>query len=103
METSPAATLQLLKNGEEIVLAKKKFRVEILDDGQIFLHGTRQAVYMVCDFVNAQGNDSGIRGVRSWRTDVPVLNKAYQPVRFILLGNLIEDITGKNVPSNPKQ
>jgi len=101
LETSPASTLQVLKDGVEVTIAKKKFRVDILLDGQIFLHGTRNAVYMVHPLLNVQGDDTGIRTVRSWRTDTPLLNKALEPLRFILLGDLMEDITGKKVPAFP--
>lgn len=95
--------LQVLKTDEELVIAGKKFRVEILEDGQVFLHGVRKAVYMVHPLVNVRGEDTGIRGIRSWRTDTPVLNKALDPLRFLLLGTLVEDVTGKKIPSNPNK
>lgn len=101
LETSPASILQTLKHGAEVTIAKKKFRVEILLDGQTFLHGNRNAIYMVHPLLNVRGDDTGIRAVRSWRTDTPVLNKTLEPLRFILLGNLMEDITGKKVPAFP--
>jgi hypothetical protein len=86
--------------GEEVVVAKKKFRVEILEDDQVFLHGVRNAVYQAHPILNVQGEDTGIRGIRSWRTDTPVLDKSLNPLRFILMGNLMEDITGKTIPMN---
>lgn len=103
LETSPESTLQVLKTGAEVTIAKKKFRAEILLDGQVFLHGSRNAVYGVYPLVNVRGEDTGIRAIRSWRTDTPVLNKALEPLRVILMGDLIEDITGKKVSFSPTQ
>lgn len=97
METSAIDTLQTLTDGEHIVIAKKKFRVQILGDDQIFLHGTRSAVYSVTPLVNSKKEETGLMAIRSWRTDTPVLNKALEPLRLILMGNLVEDVTGRKI------
>lgn len=102
METSTINTLQRLIDGEHITIAGKKFRVQILGDGQTFLHGSRQAVYLASPLMNFKKQNTGLWAIRSWRTDTPVLNKALEPLRFILMGDLIEDVTGKALPSTHK-
>lgn len=90
-----AANIMELTNGAQVTIGGKKFTIELseADPSYIALIGVRGAE----NFLRGYTNLEGIFQVISWKSGAPVVNKAQQPLKVAVLGNLIEDITGKKI------
>lgn len=93
-ETTVAA-IQTLASGATVAIGGKTFTVELseADPSYIALIGVRGAE----NFLRGYTNLEGIFQVISWKSGAPVVNKAQQQLKVAVMGNLIEDITGKKI------
>lgn len=77
-----------------VVLAGRVFTVETqtMDSGRVstWLTGSRGAVYFLREFL---GEDTGHREVISWKSGAPLRDKCQRPVRVILIGDEITEVT----------
>lgn len=95
MSAATIDTIQSLENGTVVTIGGKKFTVDIPADypDQLWFKGTRGAVNMLRGYTNREG----LFQLISWKSGNPVVNKGLQPLKVILMGNLMEDVTGKKV------
>lgn len=91
------AELQTLTNGAMINVSGKKYTVDIPSDypDQLWLKGTRGGLF----FLRGYTNREGLFQIVSWNaaSGAPVVNKALQPLTVMVMGNLVEDVTGKKI------
>jgi hypothetical protein len=87
--------MQTLSNGDKVSIGGKTFTVELsaTDPGHVWLNGVRGGV----NFLRGYTNRSGLFQVISWKSGAPVVNKALQPLTVMVMGNIIEDVTGKKI------
>lgn len=94
---APVAAMQTLTNGAVVSIGGKSYTVDIPTDypDQLWLKGTRGGIFFLRGFTNREG----VFQVVSWKAQSgnPVVNKALQPLTVIVMGTIIEDITGKKV------
>lgn len=88
-------TTQKMSDGAEITISGKKYTVayQVNDSSMIWLTGVRGGV----NFLRGVAVDNGVYTVVSWKSGQPVVNKRLEPLRVVLLGNMLEDVTGKNI------
>jgi hypothetical protein len=88
-------TIQSLENGTVVTIGGKKFTVDIPADypDQLWFKGARGGV----NFLRGYTNREGLFQLVSWKSGNPVVSKGLQPLKVILMGNLMEDVTGKKV------
>lgn len=88
-------TIQTLENGSVVTIGGKKYTVDIPADypDQLWFKGARGAVNHLRGYTNREG----LFQLISWKSGQPVTNKGLQPLKVILMGNLMEDVTGKKV------
>lgn len=83
-----------LQTEAPVVLAGRVFTVEsqTTDSGnvQTWLTGGRGAVYFLRPFL---GEDNGLREVISFKSGAPLRDKCQRPVRVLLVGDIIEEVT----------
>lgn len=84
-----------VENGAKIVLGGKTYTMEIPADypDQLWFKGARGAA----NFLRGYTNREGVFQLVSWKSGNPVVNKALQPLKVIMMGNLIQDITGQKI------
>lgn len=87
--------MQTIVNGTKVSIGGKSFTVEIPENypDQLWLHGTRGGV----NFLRGYTNREGLFQIVSWKSGAPVMNKAQQPLAVMLMGTIIEDVTGKKI------
>lgn len=87
--------IQTLASGGTVRIGGKTFTIELsdADPSYIALIGVRGAE----NFLRGYTNLEGIFQVISWKSGAPVVNKAQQQLKVVVMGNLIEDITGKKI------
>ena len=77
-----------------VVLAGRVFTVEsqTMDNGNVatWLTGSRGASYFLRPFL---GEDNGLREVISFNSGAPLRDKCQRPVRVLLVGDVIEEVT----------
>ncbi|MBC9704891.1 MAG: hypothetical protein H9W81_07925 [Enterococcus sp.] len=59
----------------------------------VWLKGTRGGI----NFLRGTIIDTGIYTVVSWKSGTSVTNKRGEALKVVVLGNMIEDVTGKNL------
>lgn len=94
MEAQTVST-QKMFDGAEITVSGKKYKVayQVNDSSMIWLEGVRGGI----NFLRGAAVDNGAYTVVSWKSGQPVVNKRLEPLRVVLLGNMMEDVTGKNI------
>lgn len=87
--------MQTMVHGAKVTIGNKSFTVEIPENypDQLWLHGTRGGI----NFLRGYTNRSGLFQVVSWKSGAPVMNKAQQPLTVMIMGTIIEDVTGKKI------
>lgn len=95
MTAATTDTLQTLENGATVTIGGKNFTVDIPADypDQLWFKGARGAV----NFLRGYTNREGLFQLVSWKSGQPVVSKGLQPLKVILMGTLMEDVTGKKV------
>lgn len=86
---------QKMFDGAEVIIAGKKYKVEyqVNRTHMIWLTSPRKATL----FLRRTTRDNDAYSVVSWKSGKPLVNKHGEPIRVILMGNMLEDITGKNI------
>lgn len=91
------AQMQTLTNGAKVSVGGKTYTVDIPADypDQLWLNGVRGAKIFLRGFTNREG----LFELVSWgnASGKPVVNKALQPLKVIVMGNLLQDVTGKKI------
>jgi hypothetical protein len=94
---TPVADMQTLTNGAVLNIGGKRYTVDVPADypDQLWLKGTRGGVFFLREVLNREG----LYHVVSWNSNsgAPVVNKGLQPLKVLVMGNIVEDVTGKKL------
>lgn len=92
--TTTTAPGYVTTNAAPVVLDGKVFTVEVqtMDSGSqtTWLYGQRGGVYFLREFL---GEDTGKREVISWKSGAPLRDRCQRPVRVLLVGDVIEQVS----------